>query len=154
MGRPLKFKTVKELKDKIAAYFESCKDTPILAEDGHVLTDKFGNPIFAQNPPTVAGLAKALGFEDRQSVYDYKGRKEFSCTIKEALLRIEEYAEQHLYIGKATGAIFWLKNHGWKDKTITEATIKDYSLFSKRTEEKALSYANKDTRKGFKGDGK
>lgn len=154
MGRPLKFKSVKKLEEKINAYFDSCKDELILDEDGHAVTDKFGNPVFIQNPPTVAGLSKALGFEDRQSIYDYKGREEFSCTIKEALLRLEDYAEKHLYIGKATGAIFWLKNHGWKDKTITEATIKDYSLFSKRTEEKALDYANKNTRRSSKGDGK
>jgi hypothetical protein len=116
MSRELKYKTVEELEKAIDAYFEECKDKVIKDEDGNIVTDKSGNPVLLQNPPTVSGLALFLGFEDRQSIYDYKNRGEFSCTIKRAIMRIANYAEQHLYIGKATGAIFWLKNHGWADK--------------------------------------
>lgn len=154
MGRPLKYKTVKELQTAINAYLDKCGDEPILDEDGNAVTDKFGNPVFIPNPPTVAGLAKALGFEDRQSIYDYKGREGFSCAIKDAILSIEEYAEKHLYIGKATGAIFWLKNHGWKDKSIVDTNVHDYSLFSQRTEEKAKSYAAKHTKRSPRRNGK
>jgi len=115
MSRELKYKTVEELEQAIDAYFEECKDKVIKDDDGNIITDKSGNPVLLQNPPTVSGLALFLGFEDRQSIYDYKNRGKFSCTIKKAIMKIENYAEQHLYVGKATGAIFWLKNHGWKD---------------------------------------
>jgi len=135
-----KYKTVKELEDAINAYFETCKDELVYNNDGEVATDKSGNPIFIPHPPTVAGLALYLGFADRQSIYDYKGLEEFSCTIKNAITRIEEYAEQHLYIGRATGAIFWLKNHGWKDETKINADISGSSLFAAGVEEKAKKY--------------
>lgn len=135
-----KYKTVKELEDAIDAYFETCKDELVYNNDGEVATDKSGNPIFIPHPPTVAGLALYLGFADRQSIYDYKGLEEFSCTIKNAITRIEEYAEQHLYIGRATGAIFWLKNHGWKDETKIDADISGSSLFAAGVEAKAKKY--------------
>lgn len=114
-----KYKSDKELSKAIDDYFDKCKDEPLIDKDGKAQTDKFGNPIFLQKPPTVAGLALHLGFENRQSLYDYKKNPKYSYTIKKAITRIEEYAERHLFFGKATGAIFWLKNHGWKDKTET-----------------------------------
>lgn len=154
MGRPLKYKTEKELKEAIDAYFDKCQDELVYNEDGEVVTDKTGSPVIIPHPPTISGLAIALGFEDRQSIYDYKERPAFSCIIKNAIMRIEDYAEQHLYIGKATGAIFWLKNHGWKDKQIVDTNINDYSLFSKRTEEKAKAYEAKHTGKSKKRNGK
>lgn len=70
--------------------------------------------------PTMSGLALSLGFADRQSLYDYEKREQFSCTIKSALSRIEDIHEQNLYNQGCTGSIFWLKNRGWRDKTETE----------------------------------
>lgn len=64
---------------------------------------------------TITGLALALGFESRQSLYDYRERGDFSCTVKTALLRVENKYEQRLLDGGA-GPIFALKNMGWKDK--------------------------------------
>ena len=122
-GRPLKFKTVKELESKIEEYFDSCQDEIARDDDGNVITDKSGNAVWIPKPPTVSGLALALGFDDRRSIYDYKERPEFSHTIKNAIMRISDYAERHLYIGKATGAIFWLKNHGWRDTKEVEGTL-------------------------------
>lgn len=124
MTRPLKYKTVEELEAAIKEYFNSRQLQVV--------------------PPTVAGLALWLGFEDRQSIYDYKDRPAFSCTIKKAIMRIEEFAETQLLLGEgsSTGAIFWLKNHGWKDKTEVDTTIKDYSLFEETVEKKAKKYEN------------
>ena len=139
----MKYGTADELEEKIEAYFETCKDEIIRDDDGNVLTDKNGSPVLIPHPPTVAGLARALGFMDRQSLYDYADREEFSCTIKNAITRIEEYAEQHLYIGRATGAIFWLKNHGWKDEKKVDANINDSSLFEAGVTERAKKYDNK-----------
>ena len=121
-GRPLKYKTVKELEDAIDAYFE----------------ERYLKSI----PPTISGLALWLGFESRQSLYDYQDRPEFSDTIKRATARIEDYAERILLNGNgsATGAIFWLKNHKWTDKTEQIVNVQEYSLFEKKTEEKARAY--------------
>jgi len=69
---------------------------------------------------TICGLALHLDFESRQSFYDYEKDGEFSYTIKKARLRIENYYEGKLTSRNATGAIFALKNFGWKDKTETE----------------------------------
>ena len=131
-GRPLKFKTVEELEAAVDLYFEKQKEFVL--------------------PPTVSGLALALGFEDRRSIYDYKDRPEFSHTIKRAILRIEEYAETALLNGEgsATGAIFWMKNHGWIDKQTVDTNINNYSLFEKEVERKAKKYANKRNKKTAK----
>lgn len=139
-GRPLKYKNAEELEEAIDAYFEGCQDELVYNKDGEVATDKSGNPIFIPHPPTVAGLALHLGFVDRRSMYDYKDRPEFSHVIKKAIEKIAVYAEQHLYIGRATGAIFWLKNHGWKDETKINADISSSSLFAAGVEEKAKKY--------------
>lgn len=123
MGATLTYETVEELEKKIDEYFETCQDKIIYDEEGNPAIDKNGNPVMIQNPPTVSGLAIFLGFADRRSLYDYKDRKKFSHTIKKAITRIENYAEQHLYQGKATGAIFWLKNHGWIDKQENDVNV-------------------------------
>lgn len=139
-GRPLKYKTVAELEKKIDEYFAQCVDEIIKDENG-VPVMKNGSIGIIPHPPTVAGLALFLGFDDRRSIYDYKEREEFSHTIKKAILRIEANAEDALISGKAsTGAIFWLKNHGWTDKTEQNVNINGYSLFEKKTEEKARAY--------------
>jgi hypothetical protein len=122
-GRPLKFKSAEELQKLIDEYFDNeCKTVVIKDEEGKAVVDKRGRPIFEINPPTVSGLARYLGFESRQSMYDYKERDKFSYTIKETTLRIEEFAEKQLFVGNPTGAIFWLKNKGWKDKTESDIT--------------------------------
>ena len=121
MGRPLKFQTAEQLEKAIDRYFDERVDE--------------------LNPPTVAGMALFLGFDDRRSLYKYGERPDFFHTIKKAISRIEAYAEAQLYIGKnTTGAIFWLKNHGWKDKTVQDLNVKDFSLFLKNVKERADAY--------------
>jgi len=66
--------------------------------------------------PTWTGLALHLGFESRQSLQDYKSKEGFSYPIKKALARIEENYEQGLFSRNPAGAIFALKNFGWKDR--------------------------------------
>ena len=61
-----------------------------------------------------------LGFCDRQSLYDYEKREEFSCIIKSARLAVENDYELSLRSNSCTGAIFALKNMGWRDKTEVE----------------------------------
>ena len=97
MATPKPKYNIEELQEKIDEYFES-------------------NP----EKPTVTGLAYFLGFESRQSLYDYKDRPESSYTIKKAVLKIESKHEERLYENGSTGSIFWLKNRDWKDKQETE----------------------------------
>lgn len=133
MTRPLKYKTVEELETAIAKYFEARKQSGV--------------------PPTISSLALWLGFEGRQSIYDYKERPAFSYTIKKAVTMIEDYAEIQLLSGEgsSTGAIFWLKNHGWKDKTEVDHNLKDFSLFEDEVEKKAKKYeTNKRSQKKAK----
>ena len=65
--------------------------------------------------PTLSGLAYELGFASRQSMYDYEKNKKHSYTIKRARLKIESHYEQRLNTQYSTGAIFALKNFGWRD---------------------------------------
>lgn len=74
----------------------------------------------ADGRKTMTGLALALGFDSRQSLYDYQKREEFSYVINKALLRIECQYEENLSGNNVAGSIFVLKNMGWKDKTETE----------------------------------
>jgi len=85
---------------------------------------------FASHPdkPTVTGLALFLGFESRQSLYDYQKRDESSYRVKRAISRIEEVHEQRLYEPQSTGSIFWLKNRGWSDKSEIDHTTKGDKL--------------------------
>ena len=69
---------------------------------------------------TWSGLALYLGFESRQSLEDYKKKDGFSYPIKKALLRIENKYEQSIEGRNPAGAIFALKNFGWKDKQEVE----------------------------------
>lgn len=104
-GAPPIYKDVQILIDKIDEYFESFKS------DG---SEQFTPPLGFR--PTVAGLALYLGFESRQSIYDYRDRnQEFSYIIKRALTYIEMHYEQMLESKSVAGAIFALKNMGWKD---------------------------------------
>lgn len=96
-GRPAKFEDPEQLSECIEIHFEECKET--------------------KTPLTMTGLALALGFCDRQSLYDYQKKPEFSCLIKRALLMVENSYEQRACENNATGPIFVLKNMGWSDKT-------------------------------------
>ena len=69
-----------------------------------------------EESPTWTGLALHLGFESRKSLHDYSLKPEFSYPIKKALLRIENQYEKNIASRNPAGAIFALKNFGWRDK--------------------------------------
>ena len=64
LGGPPKYKSVEEIQGKIDAYFTACKGHPLMNPDtGEPFQDKYGLPIIVDaKPPTVSGLALALGF--------------------------------------------------------------------------------------------
>lgn len=110
-GRPLKFETVKILEDKILAYFNGIEAKTITLEDGKLI----------QEPLTITGLALALG-TTRKTLLDYEDKGEYSYTVKMAKTVVENYAEKRLFGSTPTGAIFALKNYGWKDTSQTDNT--------------------------------
>lgn len=118
-GRPPKISDVQVMKNKIDAYFENCPDFVVLSAFNKI-TGEFVE--YKKYTPTMTGLALYLGFVSRQSMLDYEKKPEFSGTIKNARLRIEHEYEKQLYMDKCTGAIFALKNFGWKDKVESEIT--------------------------------
>ena len=105
VGRPLKFKTVKELEDKIEDYL---KTTP-------------------KEEWTITGLAIALD-TFRSVLCDYEDKDEYSNTIKKAKQMIENSYELDLKKSGRTGTIFALKNFNWKDKVENELSNPDGNL--------------------------
>ena len=116
MSRPPKYKTPEEMQSKIDDYFSNPPTKPIANKDGDIIQ----TPIIS-----ITGLCLHLGFESRQSFYDYENKNGFAYTIKRARLSIENQYEASLQHGNTTGAIFALKNMGWYDKVISENTNVD-----------------------------
>lgn len=119
MARPLDYKTPEELQKAIDQYFDACEGKLLTDDEGNVLTDKKGRPIvIGAKPPTVTGLALALGFNSRQALLNYQVKKRFNDTVTRAKSRCEEYAESRLYDRDGSrGAEFSLKyNFHWEDQ--------------------------------------
>lgn len=146
-GRPLKFKSVAELQEKIDAYFANCDPhvedvtewVEARSKDGSLLKDDNGlNYLIEvthkvktkQIPYSISDLALALD-TSRQTLLEYEGEvpgrekkdPEFADTIKRAKLRIESFLEKNLNSPSPTGTIFNLKNNfEWRDKSEQENT--------------------------------
>jgi PBSX family phage terminase large subunit len=117
VGRPPRYKNVEEVEILIEKYFEDCKGTVLKDEDGAIILDKYKQPIILNfKPPTVTGLAIALGFTSRQAILKYQDKPEFVDAITRAKARVHEYAEMRLFDRDgARGAEFSLRcNYGWK----------------------------------------
>jgi hypothetical protein len=112
-----KYTSVEEIESKIEQYFEDCKGYPLTDEKGKQIFNKFGSPIFIDvHPPTVTGLALALGFTSRQALLNYQAKPAFVDTITRAKARVEQYAEERLFDRDGSnGAQFSLRNNfkGW-----------------------------------------
>ena len=93
MARTFTYKSEEDLEKAIDKYFE----------------------ILDTKAPTITGLALHLGFNSRRTFYNYGSNPYYKKIIDRARLRIEESYEQRLHGGKPTGAIFALKNLGWRD---------------------------------------
>lgn len=117
VGRPLKYQTSQEMQ---------------MAVD-HYLTQNL--------IPTISGLAYHLGFESRQSFYDYEEREEFSYTIKRCRLFMESWYEARLQGNSPAGSIFWLKNAGWTDRTEVEQNTRHSGTIDHTIDHSKLSDA-------------
>lgn len=133
-GRPLLFKTVKDLRDAITAYFSSCLEPyEVYAYNKkgnkYKKKNKAGRMVFVKEikyrqikPFTISGLAVALN-TSRQTLINYQNKDKYFDTIKKAKDICEAFAEENLYKGggQVAGIIFSLKNgyEGWKDESTT-----------------------------------
>lgn len=116
-GRPLKFKSVEELQNKIDAYFEYCDSN--------------------NKPYTVSGLALALD-TDRITLIRYEERDEFSNTIKRAKQKVENQFEERAICGEynPTMAIFLMKNNfKYEDKVQQEVKVTERTKAEKLSDE-------------------
>lgn len=117
VGRPLIFKTEKDLNDKIKQYFERCE-----------LKDK---------PFTMSGLALWLDI-DRHTLINYGKKEEFFATIKRARAIVEASTEESYLKGdvNVTAAIFSLKNNfNWVDKQEIKQEVTNIDKFFEEEED-------------------
>ena len=122
MGMMPKYKSPKEFREKIDAYFEDCEGKLLEDEDGKAVVVK-GEAVFVgKRPPTMTGLALWMGFTSRQAFLNYKSKEKFVDAIEYARARVEEYAEGRLYDREGvSGAKFNLiNNFGWSDEKTVE----------------------------------
>lgn len=124
-GAPALFKTNDDLKKSVNEYFIWINGDFDMVTKYDAEENEYQEKVYTREPepPTITGLALYLGFESRQSLYDYEKKGEFSYTIKNARLRVENGYEKALHGRNATGAIFALKNFGWKDKTEVDTNL-------------------------------
>lgn len=118
LGEPPKYEP-KELQIAVDKYFTKCHNNDVR--------------------PTVTRLCLELGFSSRQSIYDYKNRnnnQQSACIIKKALLQCQAYLDDQLLNPKVSsaGVIFALKQHGWKDKTEIDHTVRNLDSLKRVTE--------------------
>lgn len=114
-GRPPTFESPAEMQKKVDAYFRRCKGRTLKdKKTGRPLLNKWGDVVVVGAvPPTVTGLALALGFLTRKSLLDYEGKSaEFEKVLLRAKSRIEQYNEERLYDRDGCrGAQFNLQNN-------------------------------------------
>lgn len=84
-----------------------------------------------KEPFLVTGLALYLGFCSRQEFYDYGNKPEFRSVIAACRAQIEAGYEKRLDEPKPTGAIFALKNMGWRDEKHIDHKSSDGSMTPK-----------------------
>ena len=127
MARKPKYESVEQIEERIDAYFESCK--------GEILRDKNGNIVFNQKDgmpiwvgrrtPTIPGLALALGFSSKQSLYDYKAKKEFMDSISRAQTRVEQYTAEKLFDRDSQRGAQFALEYGFRYKRDAEGEKRD-----------------------------
>jgi hypothetical protein len=117
-GRPLIIKNPEEREERIAKYFDDCEGVPLLDKDGNQCFTKLGVPLYKvqPKPPTITGLALAIGLNSRQDLINYQQREPFFDTVTRAKARVEAYTEGRLFDNAGSrGAQFSLRNNfkGW-----------------------------------------
>lgn len=124
-GRPMKWKTVEEVKPLIEKFF---KETP-------------------KEEWTITWLALALD-TSRNTLCEYEWNDEFSNTIKKAKEMVENSYEIDLKKKGNTWTIFALKNFWWIDKIENDNTNKNFDATEIVTDEQAKKIASQFLKNG------
>lgn len=122
-GRPAKYADPKAMEKVVEQYFKDCEEKLRVDAEGKLLFDRSGRPVvYRDKVPTISGLARALGFRSRQSLFDYQAKRQFRDIILDAKLRVEIFTEEQLYTRDGcNGARFALwNNFGWKQAAESE----------------------------------
>ena len=129
VGRPPRYKSKEEIEEKIEEYFKECEGEILKDDEGKPIFNKYGSPVvIQQRPPTVTGLALALGFTSRQALLNYQAKPEFVDTITRAKSMVEAYTEERLFDRDGSnGAQFSLRNNfrGWNERQPSELDIEE-----------------------------
>ena len=80
-------------------------------------------------------MCLALGFTSREAVDTYADYDGFSDSVKRAKTLVENAYEKRLHGHNAAGAIFALKNMGWRDRQDLDVTNREESDPAKVLEE-------------------
>jgi len=107
-GRPRSIKSPEQFDSLVDEYVAQCEERDV--------------------PVTLTGMILHLGLSSRQSLDEYKNYEGFSDCVKRAKLYVELAYEMRLNGDKPTGAIFALKNLGWRDRIEQDHTSSDGSL--------------------------
>ena len=154
-GCPPRFKSAKDMQVVIDQYFRDCKGEMLKDNEGKHVLDKYGCPVVIDSfPPTITGLALALGFTSRQALLNYQDKAEFVDTVTHAKTRVEAYTEARLFDKDGVnGAKFSLTNNfkGWRDTQNIELTgansgpllVQDVSALSDGDLERLIEIAEK-----------
>jgi hypothetical protein len=117
-GRPRFIETPQAFVDKTIEYFEwikgEIKTEASVTADGKLVEAEYTR---RPEPATLTGLALFLGFDSRQSFYDYAKKEAFSYVVKRARMVVEYEYEKKLTTQHPGGPTFALKNMGWADVT-------------------------------------
>lgn len=107
-GPAKKYPTPEEFDAAVDAYVQECKDE--------------GKPV------TWTGLALGMGFGGRFNIDQYAHYPGFEHSVQRARTIVEHNYELRLHSGSPTGAIFALKNMGWRDDRAMDMTSSDGSM--------------------------
>lgn len=108
VGRPRAIESPEKFDALVDQYVEKCQANDV--------------------PVTLTGMILHLGLSSRQSLDRYQEYEGFSDCVKRAKLYVELAYEMRLNGDKPTGAIFALKNLGWRDRIEQDHTSSDGSL--------------------------
>jgi hypothetical protein len=126
---PPSFKNASKLAEKIDAYFTFIKGEYHLENISGKEQKIWDREV---EPATITGLALFMDFNSRQEFEHYEQNGKFSHMIKRSRLQIEVLYEKKLHIQSPSGAIFALKNLGWKekpeDKVFPDNIIKNFKI--------------------------
>lgn len=123
-GQPPFFDSPEMMKELIDEFFENPPKKTVIIQGNQIEVPAI----------TITGLAIHLGFDSRQSFYDYEKKPKFSYILKRARLFVENNYEFLLTNGSTpTGAIFALKNMGWSDRQELDHQSSDGSMTPKET---------------------